>query len=154
MINMEKDATNSTGGWNKIAYVRKLTDAPQIHSGYVDRVTINWIVDDIDGADTLRSSFPFGVMFAASYEADLETVDGEANQLSPDHIVDITARNGGGGTATLYLRRKIVQNQESVNLHDGYLYLWVKNTDLTPDDNVIMRYYIETFGRWVETADV
>lgn len=152
LTNHKKDSSNSSGGWNKIAYFKK-TDNAKIHSGTLDRVTVNFLVDDIDGADTLRASFPFGNMFALSYSSSTTTVDGDGSQLNPDHIVDVGCRDGAAGSITLTARRRIVQNSDDATEHDGLVYLWQKNTDLTVDDNVIMRYYIETFGRWVECVD-
>ena len=152
LTNHVKDGSNNAGGWNKIAYFQKTSNA-KIHSGTLDRVTVNFLVDDIDGSDNLRESFPFGHMFALSYSSAVTTVDGTADQLNPDHIVDVGARDGGAGSITLTARRRIVQNSTDTDEHDGYIYLWQKNTDLTVDDNVIMRYYIETFGRWVECID-
>ena len=153
LTNHKKDASNSTGGWNKIAYFQK--DTPNTSgTGYLDRVTVNFLVDDIDGADSLRSSFPFGHMFALSNSDSTETVDGEGSQLDPNDILDVGCRDGGAGSITLYARRKIQGNDVDTTEGDGNCYLWCKNTDLTDDDNVIMRYYIETYGRWVVCKDV
>lgn len=119
----------------------------------MDRVTINFLVDDIDGADSLRDSFPFGHFFALSHDAAVGTVDSESNQLSPLNLLDISARNGGGGVCTLSAKRAIKSNTNDADEGDGQIHLWQKNTDLTADDNVIMRYYIETYGRWVTCVD-
>lgn len=147
-----KDATNASGSWNKIAYFKK--DTPNTSGkGYLDRVTINFLVDDIDGSDNLRDSFPFGHMFVLSNSDALETVDGEASQLDPSDILDVAARSGGAGSLTLQARRSIAENAVDTSEGDGYIYLWQKNTDLTVDDNVIMRYFIETYGRWVQCED-
>ena len=152
LTNHKKDSSNSTGGWNRIAYFAK--DTPNSSgTGYLDRCTINFLVDDIDGADTLRASFPFGHLFALSRTNTLTTVDGEANQLNPEHVLDVGCRDGGAGSITLYARGKIAENTTDTAEGDGYIHLWQKNTDLTDDDNVIMRYYIETYGRWVKCED-
>lgn len=147
-----KETTNSTGGWIRIASFRK--DTPNSSGkGYLDRCTINYLVDDIDGADTLRASFPFGMMFALSNAASLQTVDGEANMLGPEHMLDVGCRSGGGGSITLSARRSIAENVTDTSEGDGIIHLWVKNTDLTTDDNIIMRYYLESYGRWLEVVD-
>lgn len=154
MIEHHNENTGSAGAWNSFGKISKLTNAPQIHSGYVDKVRINYILDDIvnvDGGDSIRSSFPFGVLFAASYEDSLFTIDGDANQLAPDHMVAVTARNGSAGSVTLPIKRRIMENADDVSEKDGYIYLWMKTTDLTTDDTLKWRMYIETFGRWVET---
>nr|AGA18348.1 hypothetical protein [uncultured marine virus] len=153
LTNHVKDSSNSTGGWNRIA--KFLKDTPNAKgTGYLDRVTVNFLVDDIDGADTLRSSFPFGHMFALSHSSATETVDGEGSQLDPADLLDVGCRDGGAGSITLYARCKIQENNTDTAEGDGVIHLWQKNTDLTDDDNVIMRYYVETYGRWVECSDV
>lgn len=147
-----KDSSNSSGGWNKVAVLSKDTPTNS-GKGYVDRITVNFLVDDIDGADTLRSSFPFGNMFVLSNSGSTATVDSESNQLAPGSILDCAARDGAAGSVTLYARRSIAENADDTSEGDGYIYLWQKNTDLTVDDNVIMRYFIETYGRWVQCDD-
>ena len=153
VTNHEKDAANASGGWNKVAKFAKNTPNSS-GTGYLDRVTINYLVDDIDGADSLRNAFPFGHFFVLSRESAVVTHDSESNMLNPAHFLDVGARDGGAGSITLYARGKIAENTTDIAEGDGYIYLWQKNTDLTVDDNIIMRYYIETYGRWVECVDV
>lgn len=153
LTNHVKDSSNATGGWNRIAEFKK--DTPNSGGiGYLDRVTINFLVDDIDGADTLRASFPFGHMFALSRASGTTTVDGEGSQMDPQHFLDVGCRDGGAGSITLTARGKISENVTDTDEGDGIIHLYHKNTDLTVDDNVIMRYYLETYGRWVECVDV
>ena len=148
----KKDASNSSGGWNKIAYFQK--DTPNTSgTGYIDRVTVNFLVDDISGSDAIRSSFPFGHLFCLSNADSTETVDSESGMLDPADMLDVGGRDGGAGSITLYARRKIAGNDVDTVEGDGNLYLWQKNTDLTASDDVIMRYYIETYGRWVVCKD-
>ena len=150
-----KDSSNSTGGWNKICRFEK--DTPNSGGrGTLEKVAVNFIVDDIDGADTLRSSFPFGHMFVLTREGNVSTVDGEASQLNPEHIIDVACRQGGSGSITLRGERDsvIAENANDLDEGDGHIFLWQKNTDLTVDDNVIMRYYVETYGRWIKCVDV
>jgi|TARA_B100002051_G_C16592406_1_gene563506 hypothetical protein len=146
-----KESVNATGGWLLVAYWEK--DTPNTSGkGYLDRATINFLVDDVDGSDSLRP-IPFGFMFALSNKNSLETVDGDANQLHPAYMLDVGCRDGGAGSITLSARRQIAENAVDTTEGDGYIYLWAKNTDLTNDDNVIVRYYIETYGRWVKCID-
>lgn len=147
LTNHVKESTNATGGWINVAIFQK--DTPNTSGkGYLDRCTINFLVDDIDGADTLRASFPFGFMFALSNAASLVSAE-----LTPEHILDVGCRDGGAGSITLSARRSIQENATDSSEGDGMIYLWAKNTDLTTDDNVIVRYYIETYGRWVQCVD-
>lgn len=154
LTNHVKDSSNSIGGWNRVARFQKVDSVQPLHSGWVSKVKVNFLVDDIDGADNLRSSFPFGHLFALSYATGTETVDNETSQLGVKDIIDIAGRDGGAGTCTLYANRRIVHNSDDNMEDDGYFYLWQKNTDLTVDDNIIMRYYIETYGRWVSCTDI
>lgn len=151
LTNHRKETTD-TGGWFKVATFQH--NHPRSGgSGWLDRAVINYMVDDITGTDAIRSSFPFGMMFALSHDSVLGTVDGEANQLSPLGVLDIAARDGGGGSVTLRSRKAIKENVNDSSEGDGKIHLWVKNTDLTVTDDLVFRFYIETFGRWVECLD-
>ena len=33
---------------------------------------------------------------------------------------------------------------------DGDIYLWMKNTDVTVDDTLVWRIFLEVDGRWVK----
>lgn len=148
-IEHHKETSGSAGAWNSFALLGKEADK---HSAFLDSVTIHYILDDItqEGgvSDTLRNSFPFGIMFAASRSDGTATVDGDANQLETDHMISVRARPGGGGSVTLPIKHRCETNAESLGEQNGRVWLWMKNTDLTADDNLVWRFYIEARGRW------
>ncbi len=154
LVEHHKETTAADGGWSSCFKIEKqtLTATQQVKGGYAKKVRINFILDDINSvssADAHRASFPFGTMWAASLDDSLRTVDGESSQLEPKHILDITARNGGGGVATLNLGKLIKENARDIEEGDGVIYIWMKATDLTNDDTLVWRLYGELEGRWV-----
>lgn len=147
-IEHHKENSGGTGSWNSIAILGKEADK---HSAFLDSVTIHYILDDISvtgDADTMRDSFPFGVMFAASRSDGLATVDGDADQLVPTDIISVRARPGGGGSITLPIKHRCETNAESLGVQNGRVWLWMKTTDLTPNDTLVWRFYLEARGRW------
>lgn len=154
LVEHQREVTPGTGAWNSCFKVQKqtLTATQQVKGGYAKKLRINYILDDItntSSADAIRNSFPFGVMFAASLDDSLRTVDGSSNQLEPKHVLDVTARNGGGGVVTLNLGHLIKENARDIEEGDGEIYIWMKATDLTNDDELVWRLYGELEGRWV-----
>jgi hypothetical protein len=154
LVEHHKEITPGTGGWNSCFIIKKqtLTATQQVKGGYAKKLRVNYILDDInsvDGGDSPRNSFPFGTMWAASLDDSLRTVDGEGSQLEPKHILDVTARNGGGGVVTLNLGHLIKENARDVEEGDGQIYIWMKATDITVDDTLVWRLYGELEGRWV-----
>lgn len=141
------ESTSAGGGWSSVFKIQK--DTLDRHGGYAKSCKINYILDDIDGADSLRDSFPFGVMWAATLDDQTRTVDGSAAQLEPKYILDVTARQGGGGVASLNLAHFVRENSRDLDELDGEIYIFMKCTDLTVDDNLKWRMYIETMGRYV-----
>jgi len=147
-----KEDIAGEGAWNSFAYLRK---DPNLKSAYADSVRISFLVDDRNAeggtdSESLFSNMGFGLMFAASYQSSLETVDGEANQLNPDSLVSVTAKPGMAGVVTLPIKHVIRENIVDLREKDGYVYLWMKAPDSTTDDHLIVRMFIESYGRWHE----
>ena len=154
LVEHQKEDTGSAGGWNSCFKIEKqtLSGSHVVKGGYAKKIKLNYILDDISNtssADAIRDSFPFGIMWAASLDDSTRTVDSEASQLEPKYILDVTARNGGGGVVTLNLKHLIRENNRDLDEGDGEIYIWMKTTDLTTDDNLIWRIYAELEGRWV-----
>ena len=150
LIEHHKETTGGDGGWDSFCTITK---DDQRHMGTASDVKIKFILDDITGSDTLRNSFPFGVMFAASRSSSLHSVDGEGNQLNPNYLIDVTAKEGGGGVAYLNLRNaRIEDTDEDLSRGDGPITLWMKCTDLTTDDPLVWRMFIEAKGRWISVS--
>lgn len=154
LVEHQKETTAADGGWSSCFRIEKqtLSATQQVRGGYAKKLRLNYILDDINtvgDADNLRESYPFGVLWAASMDDSLRTVDGEGSQLEPKHVIDVTARNGGGGVVTLNISKLIKENARDIDEGDGYVYIWMKCTDLTSDDTLIWRIYGELTGRWV-----
>lgn len=153
LLEHHKETTSGTGAWNSFCTITK---DRQRYKGTVNWVKIKFILDDIaatSGTDDIRDTFPFGVMFAASRSSSLHSVDGEGSQLNPNYILDVTAKPGGGGVAYLNLRGATIEDtDEDLSRGDGPITLWMKDTDLTIDDTLIWRMFIEVNGRWLSVA--
>ena len=151
---MQKEDTAGSGGWNSFAILKK--DTPTDRGvGTAKTVRIRFILDDrnvegdSDGGHVFSGGL--GTLWAAAYQNTLVTVDGEGAQLDPDNIVSIRAA-GPYGNVTLPINRRIHQNSFDGTEDDGWIYLWVKNTDITTNDHLIWRIFIETEGRYVEAV--
>lgn len=149
ITDIHKEDTGSGGGWNSFAVIKKDN---QFKRGYVQKVRVSFILDDrvaTSSTDALANSFPTGVLFCASRAESTGTIEGEANQLNPDYLVgNVYATSATGGTFTLYLNQSIAQNTQDVAEQDGPIWLWMKNSDLTIDDNLRWRIVIESYGRY------
>lgn len=150
-IEHHKETTPGTGAWNSFCEIYRDIDRK---GGYCDSVTIHYLVDDRNAvsssdAANLFSGLGFGLMFAASTSNVLETVDGESGQLDPNDLLHVRARNGVAGTVKLPIEHFIKQNSADTVEQDGKVTLWVKAPDVTTDDTLVIRFFIETRGRWV-----
>lgn len=152
---MQKETLAGTGGWESFATLKKDENR---YSGTASKVVIHYMLDDrnaVNSSDaaSLMSGLGFGLMLAASTNSSLESVAGESDQLHPDDIISLRCRNGVAGSVTLNLNDyRIKENAVDTGEKDGYLTLWVKYPDVTIDDQLIMRFYIESWGRWTVVA--
>lgn len=151
MIEHHKENLGSAGDFNSFLEITKDADKK---GGWVDKIVIHYLVEDralSSGADAanLLSQMGFGTMFAVSRAGSTETVDSESGLLDPNDIINIRARHGQAGTVTIPVKHLIRENSQDVAEMDGKLWVWVKSPDVTTDDDIIMRFYIELWGRWV-----
>lgn len=150
-IEHHKETTPGTGAWQSFCEIFRDADRK---GGYCKSVTIHYLLDDrnvVSSTDSgsLLSGMGFGLMFAASTSASLETVGGESNQLDPNDLLHVRARNGVAGSVTLPIRHFINSNSEDTAEQDGKVTLWLKSPDVTTDDTLVIRFFIECEGRWV-----
>ena len=151
---MQKENTGAEGAWNSFAKIVK--DSPKAKGkGYVESVKIHWILDDRNaegGTDPLLHGC-IGTLFAAAYQNTLTGYDEEADDdtLVSDNIISIRAGQHAGNV-TLPIKRRINQEGFDVLEADGDIYLWMKNTDVTNDDTLVWRIFIEVTGRWVDAV--
>lgn len=149
LVEHHKETIGAGGAWNSFATLGKESDRK---SAYCDYVVLNYILDDrtavssTDSTDLLEADI--GLMFAASHNDALTTVDGDANQLGTDYVISVNATNGYGGRITLPIKQVIKGNATDLTEMDGKITLWMKATDVTIDDTLVWRFYIESYGRW------
>lgn len=155
MIAHHKETAAGDGGWDSFAYLYKEDDRK---FGYTDYIKIHWIVDDrvVDtgsspdtDAPNLFSNQGFGALFVASYQSTLTTLsDGESNQLDPRYVKSVVAANGMAGSVSMPIKHLHQSLQADTDERDGHIYLWMKLPDSTVDDDYVVRFFIESFGRW------
>lgn len=152
MIEHHKEDVGSAGDFNSFLQLSKEVDKYQ---GYVDKVVIHYLLEDRapeGGTDSpnLFSNLGFGLLFAATHAAALETVDGESGLLDPNDIINVRARHGTAGSVTLPIKRVIRENNADPDEKDGLIKLYLKTPDVVDDDHIIVRFYCEIYGRYVE----
>jgi hypothetical protein len=154
MIEHHKENVGSAGDFNSFLVIEKDLDKK---AGYVDKVVIHYLVEDrsLTGsadAPNLLSNMSYGAMFAASLNSSTETVDGESGLLDPNDLLQVRARSGMAGSVTIPIKHLIKENVTDLGERDGRVYLWIKTPDVTSDDDMIFRFYIEVWGRWIAAA--
>ena len=156
MIEHHKENLGSAGDFNSFLSITKENDR---YKGWSDHLVIHYLVEDralhneADAAN-LVSNLGFGVLFASSYTSATATVDGESGLVNPEHIISMRARNGVAGTVRLPIKRSIQGNVDDTVEKDGKITVYIKTPDVTANDDIIMRFYVESYGRWVEVAGI
>lgn len=144
-----KEIAAGTGGWQLIATIGKDADR---YSSWIDSARVTYLLDDRtadSSADAANLFSPhFGMMFAASTSDSTETVDGESGQIGTDNLIYITARDGAAGVVNLPIKHRCIVNAEDNDEKDGRVFLWMKPSDITTDDDLVLRFYFEVAGRW------
>lgn len=154
---MQKENTGSAGGWNSFAVIKRDVRTPK-GRGTVDSVKLHFILDDRNAVGSNDGGHVFGggigTLWAAAYANSTETITltqggTESSQLNPDKVISIKA-SGSYGNVTLPINQQIVQDGFDGVEMDGEIYLWMKNTDVTTDDTLVWRIFLEVDGRWVK----
>ena len=151
MIEHHKENSAGAGDFNSCF---TLTKDPDRYKAWVDHLVIHYIVEDRSPVSTtdspnLLSNMGWGVLFAASHSDSTTTVDGESGLLGENSLISLRARNGVAGTVKLPIKRNIRNNSEDLEEKDGKITIWMKAPDVTSNDNIIVRFYVECYGRWV-----
>lgn len=156
LIEHHKENLGSAGDFNSFLEITK--DANK-KGGWVDKIVIHYVVEDrsptsSSDAANLFSGLGYGLFFAVSRAGGTETVDSESGLLDPNDIVNIRARDGMAGSVTIPVKHLIRENSQDVAEMDGKLWVWVKTPDVTDDDDMIVRFYVEVWGRWVSANGI
>ena len=140
MIDLHLEDVGSAGNWNSIAYFKKLQE---FQSAYIDYVKVTWITSDIDndGGTTAatRGSNVAGYMFAVNNTTNTPITASE-------NTIGVAAGPATGGSISIPVKRRIVDNDVDQTRNDGRLYLWMRATDYTVDDQIDVLCFVEVFG--------
>ena len=138
MIDLHLEDVGSAGNWNSIAYFKKLQE---FQSAYIDYVKVTWITSDIAGSDvaSTRGSNVAGYMFAVNNTTNTPITASE-------NTIGVAAGAATGGSISIPVKRRIVDNDVDQTRNDGRLYLWMRSTDYTVDDQIDVLCFVEVFG--------
>lgn len=155
ILEHQKENTGSAGAWNSFAIIKRDVRTPA-GVGTAQKVRIRFILDDrnlTSGADAATiASQNMGTLWAACYQDALETVDGESGQLTESKILAVKAAGHFGNVVLDLDNAKLRHDGFDATERDGDIYLWMKNTDGTTDDEFVWRIFIELEGRWVQVT--
>ena len=143
MIHLHEEDVGSAGNWNSFAYLKKLQE---FQSAWIDYAKITFIVDDIDGGSSTQSAATRGSNVAGFMFACNNSTNNPGT--IPENTISVAAHAASGGSVSLPIKRRIVDNDVDQTRNDGRLYLWIKGTDFTYDDDVKVRMFVEVYGRW------
>ena len=128
-----------TGSSILIGYLQK--QSPQFTSAYVDKVRISY---HYDASDTFGADVPSNLIGSTFY---VTTTNGAVPSSS--NVVSATGSRGFGGTITLDVKRRIVDNDFDDDSGNHALALWVQtsNVDMLAGD-ITGNFCLEVMGRW------
>lgn len=154
MIEHHKEDVGSAGDFHSFLVIEKDLDKK---AGFVDKVVVHYLVEDraltsAEDSPNTMSNMGYGALFAASLNSSTETVDGESGILDPNDLIQVRARSGMAGSVTIPIKHLIKENVTDLGERDGRVYLWIKTPDVTDNDTMIFRFYIEVWGRWIAAA--
>ena len=153
ILEHQKELSGSAGAWNSFAIIKRDVRTPN-GVGTASKIRCRFILDDRNATSSNdavnTTSQNIGTFWAACYQNGLETVDGEGGQLDPDNILSVKAAGHFGNVVLDLENAKLRQDGFDGVECDGDIYLWMKNTDCTVDDNLVWRIFIELDGRWVK----
>ena len=134
-----------TGGSLQIA--KLLKQSAQFTSAYVDKVRISY---HYDASDTFGADTPSNLIGSTFY-----VTTTNASVPSSANVVSATGSRGFGGTITLDVKRRIVDNDYDDDSGNHALCIWVQtsNVDMAAGD-ITGNFVLEVMGRWhsVESA--
>ena len=134
-----------TGG--SVVIAKLLKQSAQFTSAYIDKVRISY---HYDASDTFGTDTPSNLIGSTFYVTNSNT-----SVPSSSNVVSATGSRGFGGTITLDVKRRIVDNDYDDNSGNQALALWVQTTDVDmPAGDITGNFCIEVMGRWhkVESA--
>ena len=134
-----------TGG--SIVIAKLLKQSAQFTSAYIDKVRISY---HYDATDTFGADTPSNLIGSTFYVTTSNT-----SSPSSSNVVAATGSRGFGGTVTLDVKRRIVDNDFDDDSGNHALALLVQTTDVDmAAGDISGNFCIEVTGRWhsVESA--
>jgi len=127
------ESIGTAGNWNSFLRIEK--QQAGMVAAYADKARISFNLNS--DLDTARAG---GYLFAATNSV-TEPVDGE--------IISASAVGRlGGGVVSLDLKRLIRRNENDNESGEGYIYLWIRSTDMSTGDTLSVDMIAEVWGRW------
>ena len=126
---------------SSIVIAKLLKQSAQFTSAYVDKVRISY---HYDATDTFGADTPSNLIGSTFYCT-------TSNTVSPAsaNVISATGARGFGGTVTLDVKRRIVDNDFDDDSGNHALALWVQTTDVDmPAGDITGNFTIEVMGRW------
>ena len=127
------ESIGTAGAWNSFLRIEKQQAA--MVAAYADKARISFNLNsDISEAN------PGGYLFAAT-NSSTDPTDGEIISAS-------AAGRLGGGVVSLDLKRLIRRNEDDNESGEGYIYLWVRSTNMSSSTGIGLDMVAEVWGRW------
>ena len=127
------ESIGTEGNWNSFLRIEKQQAA--MVAAYADKARISFNLNS--DLDTARAG---GYLFAATNSTD-DPTDGQI--ISASAIGRL-----GGGVVSLDLKRLIRRNEDDNESGEGYIYLWVRSTDMSTGNTLSLDIVAEVWGRW------
>ena len=127
------ESIGTAGSWNSFLRIEK--QQAQMIAAYVDKARISFNLNT-----DISESNPGGYLFVAT-NSFTDPTDGEVISAS-------AVGRLGGGVVTLPIERLIRRNEDDNESGEGYVYLWVRSTNMSSSTGVALDLVAEVWGRW------
>jgi len=127
------ESIGTAGAWNSFLRIEK--QQAQMVAAYADKARVSFAL-----ANDISESNPGGYLFCATNSTTTPS-DGEIISAS-------AAGRLGGGVISLDLKRLIRRNEADDESGEGYIYLWVRSTNMSSSTTVSLDLIAEVWGRW------
>ena len=127
------ESIGSGGIWNSFLRIEK--QQAQMVAAYADKARISFNLNTDIGETN-----PGGYLFAAT-NSSTDPTDGEV--ISASAIGRL-----GGGVVTLPLERLIRRNEDDNESGEGFIYLWIRSTNMSTGNTISVDLIAEVWGRW------
>ena len=139
LANVHVENIGSAGNWNSFLRIEK--QQAQMVAAYADSCRISFVLKTDVG-----ESHAGGYLFAVSNSS---TMDETTPSNNSQEIISASACGRlGGGVVTLPLKRLIRRNEDDNESGEGYIYIWVRSTNMSSGTALEIETMTEVMGRW------